>query len=418
MPQFRRAFLAGSALLAAQGAMPGAMPGAVPARAQGARRSVRLGVLTDMSGPYKDLGGPNVVVCARQAVQDSGVAARGLDVEVLVADHQNKPDVGVGIARQWFDRDGVDCLVDINNSAVAIALAGLCQDRDKCQLNTGAASSDIIGKYCTPNLVHWTFDSWENGHTTCVPLVKRGGRRWFFITADYTFGHNTERDATAFIQAAGGSVVSSAAYPFPATTDFSSFILQAMASKADVLGLATSGTDTVSIVKQAAEFGLQQGGMQVAGLSMYINDVHGIGLDTGQGLLLSEMFYWDMNDRTRAFTNRVRAAMGGVVPNQEQAGGYSGVLNYLKAVADLGEAGRSGRAAVQRLKQNGIDDDALGSGTVRADGQALHPSYLFQVKTQADSKGPWDLYNLVDTVPADQSFRPMAEETECKLATR
>lgn len=386
--------------------------------AQTVARKVRIGVLTDMSGPYKDLGGPNVAVCARQAVQDSGVTARGLDVEILAADHQNKPDIGVEIARQWFDQENVDCLLDINNSAVAIALTGLCQERDKVQLNTGAASSDIIGKFCTPNLIHWTFDSWENGHTTCVPIVAKGAKRWFFITADYTFGHNTERDATGFITKVGGSVVGSAAYPFPATSDFSSFILKALSSKADVLGLATSGVDTISIVKQAAEFGLQQQGMQVAGLSMYINDVHGIGLETGQGLLLSEMFYWDASDRTRAFANRVRTAMNGAAPNQEQAGAYSGVFNYLKAVAQLGDAGSSGRAVVQWLKQSGIDDDALGPGKVRADGQALHPSFLFQVKKPVESRGPWDLYNLVDTVPAEQSFRPMAEETECRLAVR
>lgn len=407
----RRAFLAASASFTVAASLS-------RAHAQKPARKVRLGVLTDVSGPYKDLGGPNVAVCARQAVQDSGVAARGLDVEILVGDHQNKPDVGVEIARQWFDQNNVDCLVDINNSAVAIALTGLCQDRDKCQLNTGAASSDIIGKYCTPNLVHWTFDSWENSHTTCVPIVRKGGKKWFFITADYTFGHNTERDATGFITAAGGSIVGSAAYPFPATSDFSSFILQAQSSKANVLGLATSGADTISIVKQAAEFGLQKGGMQVAGLSMYVNDVHGIGLDTGQGLLLSGMFYWDANDRTRAFASRVMPAMGGVVPNQEQAGGYSGVFNYLKAVAQLGAASSSGRAVVQLLKQAGIDDDALGSGTVRADGQALHPSFLFQVKKPSESHSSWDLYNLVDTVPARQSFRPMDEETECKLAVR
>ena len=269
-----------------------------------APRTVKIGVLTDMSGPFKDLGGPNVVACIRQAVQDSGVTAAGLSVEVLVADHQNKPDIGSGIARQWFDRDGVDCIADINNSGVAIALTGLCREKNKVQLNTGAASSDIIGKYCTPNLIHWTFDSWQTAHAVCVPVVEQGGKSWFIITADYTFGHNTERDATAFIKSAGGTVAGSAAYPFPGTSDFSSFLLQAQASGAKVLGLATSGTDTINIVKQAAEFGLTAGGMRIAGLGMYINDVFAIGVQTAQNVMLSEMFYWDQNERTRAFAGR------------------------------------------------------------------------------------------------------------------
>ncbi len=378
---------------------------------------IRIGVLTDMSGPYKDLGGPNVVTCIRQAVQDSGVTERGMAVEVLVADHQNKPDIGSSIVRQWFDRDGVDCVADINNSGVAIALTGLCQEKDKVQLNTGAASSDIIGKYCTPNLIHWTFDSWQTGHATCVPLIQQGGTSWFFITADYTFGHNTERDATAFITAAKGTVAGSAVYPFPGTADFSSFILQALSSGAKVLALATSGTDTINIVKQAAEFGLERSGMRIAGLGMYITDVHGIGAETAQGVVLSEMFYWDANERTRAFTARVRPAMNGTVPNQEQAGGYSGVLNYLKTVSRMSPAdARSGRAVVAALKRSDVDDDALGAGSIRADGQALHPAYLFEVKTPAESTGPWDLYKTIATVPAAEAFRPMREETDCPLA--
>lgn len=386
-------------------------------KAQATTRVVRIGVLTDMSGPYKDLGGPNVVSCIRQAVQDSGVTERGIAVEILVADHQNKPDIGSGIVRQWFDRDRVDCIADINNSGVAIALTGLCREKDKVQLNTGAASSDIIGKYCTPNLIHWTFDSWQTAHATCVPVIERGGRSWFFITADYTFGKNTERDATAFIKAAGGTVAGSAAYPFPGTADFSSFILQAQASGAKVLGLATSGTDTINIVKQAAEFGLANNGIQIAGLGMYINDVYGVGAPMAQGVLLSEMFYWDMNERTRAFAGRVRSAMGGAAPNQEQAGGYSGVLNYLKVVSRLSEAeAKSGRTVVEALKRSDLDDDALGQGSIRADGQALHPAYLFQVKTPAQSTGPWDLYNVLATVPADKAFRPMREEPDCPLA--
>ncbi|MGI4811363.1 MAG: ABC transporter substrate-binding protein [Janthinobacterium lividum] len=401
-------------LIAASGAAA-LLPGGT-ARAQAAR-TIKIGVLTDMSGPYKDLGGPNVVACIRQAVQDSGVTARGYTVDVLVADHQNKADIGSGIAREWFDRDGVDCVADINNSGVAIALTGLCREKDKVQLNTGAASSDIIGKYCTPNLIHWTFDSWQTSHAVCVPVVQGGGTSWFFITADYTFGHNTERDATTFIKSTGGTVKGSAAYPFPGTSDFSSFLLQAQASGARVLGLATSGTDTINIVKQAAEFGLTGSGMRIAGLGMYINDIYGVGVQTAQGVVLSEIFYWDMNERTRAFSARVRSTMNGAAPNQEQAGGYSGVFNYLKTVAKLSAAdAKSGRAVVEALKRSELDDDALGQGSIRSDGQALHPAFLFQVKTPAQSNGPWDLYNTVATVPAADAFRPMNEEADCPLA--
>lgn len=384
---------------------------------QTAGKTIKIGVLTDMSGPYKDLGGPNVVSCIRQAVKDSGIAERGFNVEVLFADHQNKPDVGTSIAREWFDRDGVDCVTDINNSAVAIALTGLTHEKDKTQLNTGAASSDIISKYCTPNLVHWTFDSWQTSHATCVPVVQTGGKTWFFITADYTFGHNTERDATQFVTSAGGRILGAARYPFPETTDFSSYILQAQSSGAQVLGLAASGIDNVNILKQAAEFGLTNKGMRIAGLSMFITDVHGIGLQTAQGVMLSEMFYWNYNNRTRAFTDRVRPAMNGAYPNQEQAGGYSGVFNYLQAVAKLGASqAHSGRAVVAALKRMDLDDDALGAGKIRADGQALHPSFLFQVKKPSESTGPWDTYNVVATVPADEAFRPMRDEPDCALA--
>lgn len=391
-------------------------------RAQEARptaaATIKIGVLTDMSGPYKDLGGPNLVTCIHQAVQDLGASNRGLSVEVLVGDHQNKPEIGNAIVRQWFDRDGVDCVADINNSSVAIALTGICHEKDKVQLNTGAASSDIISKYCTPNLIHWTFDSWETAHAICAPVVRAGGASWFFITADYAFGHSTERDATEFVKSAGGRVVGSIAYPFPGTTDFSSFILRAQSSGAQVLALATSGADMVNIVKQAAEFGLTQRNMRIAGLGMYINDVHAIGLKTAQNVLLSEMFYWDYNDRTRAFADRVRPKMNGNPPNQEQAGGYSGVFNYLKAVTDMGvkNAKKSGRAVVETLKRMDIDDDALGRGKIRVDGQGLHPAFLFQVKKPSESHSPWDTYNILATIPADQAFRPLHEESQCSMA--
>jgi branched-chain amino acid transport system substrate-binding protein len=407
LPVSRRAMLttAGAALITNR------------SRAQtSANDTIKIGVLTDMSGPYKDLGGPNVITCIKQAVQDFDASNRNIRVEVLFADHQNKPDVGVAIARQWLDQEGVDCIADVNNSAVAIALTSLTRERDKVQLNTGAGSSDIIGKYCTPNLVHWTFDSWQITHATCVPMVQRGGRSWFFITADYTFGHSTERDATEFIVKAGGKVTGAAPYPFPETTDFSSMIVRAQSSGAQVLGLATSGADNINVIKQAAEFGLIKSGMQIAGLGMYINDVHALGMQTSQGLVLSEMFYWDHNERTRSFTARVQPKMNGVVPNHEQAGGYSGTFNYLKAVSQLGvvNAKKSGRAVIEALKRMDLDDDALGPGRLRVDGQALHPAYLHQVKKPSESAGPWDYYTLLATVPMEEAFRPLSEQA-CPL---
>jgi branched-chain amino acid transport system substrate-binding protein len=387
------------------------------ARGQGTgAKGVKIGVLTDMSGPYRDLGGPNLITCIRQAVQDSGVVERGIPVEIILADHQNKADIGTSVARHWMDNDGVDCIADINHSAIAIALTKLCVDRDKFQLQTGSALSDLTNVYCTPNMIHWAFDSWQMAHAACVPLVQSGAKKWFFITADYSFGHVLQRDATSFVEQAGGTVVGSVAYPFPDTADFSSLLVRAQASGADVVGLATAGADNVNIIKQASEFGLQSSGMRIAGLALYITDLHAIRLAGAQNVLLSEVFYWDANTRSRAFTGRVRPRLNGWVPNQEQASGYSGVFNYLRTVAALGvEPARSGRAVVAALKQTGLDDDAMGPGLVRVDGQGLHPAYLFRTKKPADSHGEWDMYDLVSTVPADQAFRPLAE-SRCPIA--
>lgn len=385
---------------------------ALPSRARGqSRQTIKLGILADMSGTYRDLGGPLIEPCVRQAIKDSGVAERGIDVQVVVADHLNKVDVGIGIALEWLDRQGVDALVDISNSAIALALAPVIREKDKVQLNTGAGSSDLTGKACTPNLVHWSFDTWESAHSTSVATVKLGGDTWFFITPDYNFGAVAQRDVTGFVEAAGGHVLGSVKYPFPGTADFSSFLLQAQSSGAKVLCPAAAGNDLVNIVKQASEFGLMRTGMKVAAPITYINDVHGIGLDLAAGLLLTETFYWDFNERTRAFTKRVQPSFRDLKPNPEQAGAYSNVLHYLKSVASLGaaKAKTSGRDAVATMKSLATDDDVFGVGRVRQDGQKLHPAYLFEVRNKDQSKYPWDYYKLVSTTPLEEAFRPMSE---------
>ncbi len=369
---------------------------------------LRIGVLNDQSGPYRDDGGPTSAICVRQAVAE--FAASGFTVEVRVADHQNKPDVGAGIARQWFDQDGVDAIVDVPTSSVALAVASVCKEKNKVMLNNGAATTDLTGAQCSPNTVHWTYDTYMLARSTGGAMVHAGGDSWFFITADYVFGQQLQRDTSSFVEAAGGKVLGSVKYPFPATTDFSALLVQAQASGAKVLGLANSGGDTINCVKQAHEFGLTEH-MKVAGMLMYNSNVHAIGLDTAQGLLLTESYYWDLNDRTRAFNERVRPKTPDQWPNMVQAGCYASTLHYLKAVADLGigAAKASGRDAVARMKALPTDDDCFGKGSIRADGRKIHPSYLFQAKSPAESHGSWDCLKLVATTPADEAFRPMSE---------
>jgi branched-chain amino acid transport system substrate-binding protein len=390
------------------------MPWAVPwgcARAQKAAATIRIGLLTDLSGSTKDTSGPVSVACVRQALDEARAAAPGLDVELLTADHQQKPDVGTAIVRAWFDRDGVDAVVGVNNSAIALPVNRIVEDKDRVHLNTGAVSADLTGPACSRNLVHWTYDTWEMAHSTGGAVVREGGDTWFFITADYAFGHALQRDTSQFVAAAGGKVLGAALYPFPGTTDFSSYLLQAQASGAKVVGLANSSSDFVNSVKQAHEFGLTQGGTRLAGLTVFINDVRALGLGVAQGLALTETFYWDLDDRTRAFTRRVLPKTAGLYPNQEQAGDYAATLHYLKTVAAIG-AGRakaSGRETVAAMKRMPTDDDCFGLGSIREDGRALHPAYLFQVKAPAESGGPWDCYKLLATTPADQAFRPLSE---------
>ena len=400
MPVSRRRLLASTGALATAGR----------ARAQ-AGDTLRIGVLSDLSGTYSDTSGPTSVACARQAVQDFG-GAGGLKVEVLAADHQNKPDIGAAIARQWFDQ-GVDMITDVPNSAVALAVKGIAAEKDRAYLNSGAASTALTGAGCTPNTVHWGYNTTMLARSAAA-TVRAGGRSWFFVVADYVFGRDLTQQATGFIEAAGGKVLGSAAYPFPATTDFSGFLLQAQASGADVIAFGNAGSDTVNCIKQAHEFGLTQGGKRLAAMLAFIQVIKSVGLDTAQGLLLTESFYWDMNERTRAFMARIGPKLGGNYVSSEQAGTYAATLHYLKAAASLGvgPAKASGAAVVARMKAMPTDDDCYGALRIRADGQAMHPAYLFEVKRPSESRGPWDLYKLVTATSGIDAAPPI--ET-CKL---
>ena len=372
------------------------------ARSQG--RAPKIGVLNDQSGPYRDNTGQGSVVCAQQAVAEFGMAG----IEVLSADHQNKPDIGAAIARQWIDRDGVDMILDVPTSSVALAVAVIVRERNKVYVNSGGGTADLTGSQCTPNTVHWTYDTYMLAKSTALPLVARGGKKWFFITADYVFGQQLERDASAVVRAAGGTVVGRAAYPFPDTTDFSSYLLQAQASGADVIGFASAGNDTVNGVKQAHEFGLAPK-MQMAALLAHVTDIEAIGPELAQGLFCTGSFYWDMNEGTRTLTSRVQARMPGQrPPNMIQAGCYAGTMHYLRAVKALGSAA-DGAAVVAEMKAMPTEDIAFGRGSIRADGRALFPAYLLRAKAPAAITGKWDLLELVGTTPATEAWRPLGE---------
>ncbi len=384
-----------------------AMP--LSARAQAAN-TIRVGVLTDLSGTFRDLNGPNTVAATRLAVQE--FAGRGFNVEVVVADHQNRPDVGVNIARQWFDRDNVDVVTSLAASSVALAVADVARERNKVAIATSTATSDLTGRACNANTIHWVYDTYMLAKTSGAATVRAGGDTWFFMTADYAFGHALERDTSAFVRAAGGRVVGSVRTPFPGTTDFSSFLLQAQASRAKVIGLANAGVDTINSIKQAAEFGITRRGIRIASLLLFITDVHALGLEVAQGLVCANTFYWDTNDQTRGLTRRIRAIAGGDTPvAMSHAGDYAGTLHYLKAVADMGVAAAkaSGRATVERMKAMPTQDDAFGAGSIRADGRKLHPAFLYEVKAPAESRYQHDYYKLLQTSTAEEAFRPLAE---------
>ena len=375
---------------------------------------VKLGVLTDMSSLYADDTGPGSVAAAKLAVQDFDPAAHGMKVDIISADHQNKPDIGANIARQWFDTQNVDAILDVPNSGVALAVNEVVREKNKVFLVSGAAISDLTGPKCSPNTIHWTYDTWMLANGTGKAVVKTGGDTWFFITADYAFGHALERDTTAVVTANGGKVLGSVSVPLN-NQDFSSFLLQAQQSKAKIIGLANAGGDTINSIKQGAEFGITAGGQHFAGLLVFIGDVEAMGLKVAQGLVLTETFYWDMNDATRAWTKRWQVDRPGKFPTMNQAGVYSATLHYLKAVAALKSA-NDGKAVVDEMKKMPTADPLFGNGIVRADGRKIHPAYLFQVKSPAESKYPGDDYILKATIPADDAFRPMKDD-HCPLVT-
>ncbi len=389
--------------------------GAGATQAQISDNVVRIGVMNDMSGVYADIGGPGSVVAAKLAVEDFQKQSKaGLKVEVVSADHQNKPDIGSSVARKWYDTDGVDMIADVPTSSVALAINQITKEKGKAFVNTGAATSDLTGKDCSPNTVHWLYDTWMLAHGTGSAVVKSGGDSWFFLTADYAFGHALERDTAEVVKASGGKVLGSVKVPL-ATQDFSSFLLQAQASKAKIVGLANAGGDTINSIKQAAEFGIVKGGQKLAGLLVFLPDVHGLGLNSAQGLQITEPWYWDLNDASRAWTKRFTAAHGGKYPSADHAGVYAGVLHYLKAV----EAAKTddGAKVVAKMKELPTDDPLFGKGEVRADGRKTHPVYLFEVKKPSESKGPYDYYKLLQTIPADQAFRPM-DQGNCPLVAK
>ncbi|MBI1244307.1 MAG: ABC transporter substrate-binding protein [Alphaproteobacteria bacterium] len=377
---------------------------ALPAAAQ---TNVKIGILSDMSSLYTDLAGAGSVLAARMAVDDFGAAAKGLKVDFVSADHQNKPDVGSNVVRQWIDVDKVDVIVDVPNSGVSLAVNGVVKEKNKVFLVSGAATSALTGPACSPNTIHWTYDTWALANGTGSAIVKTGGDTWFFLTADYAFGQQLEADTSAVINKMGGKIVGSVRHPLN-SNDFSSFLLQAQSSKAKIIGLANAGGDTVNSIKQAAEFGIVRGGQNLAGLLVFLTDVHALGLDAAQGLIMTSAFYWDQNDATRAFAKRFAAGNKGIHPTMVHAGVYSAVTHYLKAVSALKNAA-DGKAVVDKMKATPTDDALFGKGEVRKDGRKIHDMYLFEVKKPSESKAPWDYYKLRATIPAAQAFRPLAD---------
>jgi branched-chain amino acid transport system substrate-binding protein len=382
-------------------------PAATSAHAQYTDNIIKIGVLTDLSGLYADLAGPGSVTAAKLAVADFNAAAKGMKVEIVSGDHQNKPDVAASLANAWFDVDKVDVIVDLVNSGVALAVSEVAKVKNKVVLVSGAASSDLTGSKCNANTVHWAYDTWALANGTGKALVKTGGSTWFFLTADYAFGYALERDTAAVVEANGGKVLGRVRVPIN-TNDFSSFLLQAQASRAKVIGLANAGGDTINSIKQASEFGIVKGGQSLAGLLVFASDVAALGLPTAQGLVLTETWYWDRSDSDRAWTKRWQAERPGKYPTMVHAGVYSSIVHYLKAVEAL-KADGDGKAVVAKMKELPTDDPLFGKGKLRPDGRKLHDAYLFEVKTPAESKYPGDFYKTRATIPAGDAFRPLKE---------
>src|SRR6204780_1219100 len=388
---------------------------ATPALAQD--KTGKIGVLNDMSSLYADIGGPNSVVAIKMAVEDSGLTKKGWKIDVISADHQNKPDVGVSIARQWIDTDKVDAIADVPNSGVALGVHNIVREENAVLLNSGAAPAALTGAACTPNTVSFPYDTYMLATGTGKALTKAGGDTWFFLTADYAFGAQLEHDTSAVVTANGGKVVGGVKHPLN-TSDFSSFLLQAQASKAKVIGLANAGGDTDNAIKQASEFGIVAGGQKLAALLLFINDVHSLGLKTAQGLTFTESFYWDMNDQTRAWSKKFSAqTKTGAMPSMTVAGNYAAVLHYLKALEALGGNPHDGAKVVAKMKELPTDDPLFGKGPLRADGRRIIPAYLFEVKKPEESKYPWDYYKLIATISAEDTAVPI-EKSECPLLTK
>ncbi|MCF1503745.1 ABC transporter substrate-binding protein [Afifella sp. H1R] len=396
-----------STALAALAAMVGA------AQAEISDNVVKIGVLNDRSGLYADLSGEGSVVAARMAVEDFGGKVGDANIEVVSADHQNKPDVGSSIAREWIDQDGVDVIVDVPTSSVALAVQQVTSEKDTAFLDSGAGSTALTNDQCAPTFVHWTYDTYAMSVGTGKAVVEQGGKSWFFLTADYAFGHQLEKDTSAVVKENGGEVLGSVNHPL-STSDFSSFLLQAQASGADVIGLANAGGDTTNAIKQANSFGIVQGGQKLAALLGFITDVDALGLDVAKGLTLTTGFYWDRTDETREFADRFAEKMNGQKPTMVQAGVYSAVTHYLKAVDEIDDDG--GEAVVTQMKKMPINDFFAENGKIREDGRMVHDMYLVEVKGPDESKGKWDYYNIVKTIPGDEAFQPL-DKGSCKLVS-
>lgn len=377
-------------------------------------KTIKIGVLNDQSGLYADVTGPNSVLAAQMAIEDSGLTAKGWKIDVVVGDHLHKPDVGVNIARQWFDRDKVDVIVDVPTSSVGLAVNNIVREKNGVYLNSGTGSSDLTNSQCSPNTIHWAYDTYLLANGTGSALVKSGGDSWFFLTADYAFGSALERDTTQALTSLGGKVVGSVRHPLN-TSDFSSFLLQAQASKAKVIGLANAGGDTINAIKQASEFGIVAGGQKLAGLLMFITDVHSLGLNVANGLNFTEPFYWDLNDNTRAFSKRFQdRAKNKSMPTTVHAGVYASLLHYFKVLEAAGGNSHDGLKIVDKMKETPTDDILFGKGTIQPNGRKIHDAYLFEVKKPSESKGPWDYYKVVATIPANQAFTPL-DKSPCSL---
>jgi len=377
--------------------------------------NVKIGVLSDMSSLYADIGGPGSVAAAKMAIADFTKDNPNVKVEMIIGDHQNKPDIGSQIANQWYDVDKVDMIVDVPNSGVALAVSQVANQKNKVFIVSGAAASDLTGPKCNANTIHWTYDTWMLANGTGTAIVKTGGNTWFFLTSDYAFGHALERDTMAAVEKAGGKVLGKVRHPLN-TNDFSSFLLQAQSSKAKVIGLANAGGDTINSIKQAAEFGIVKGGQSLAGLLVFASDVAALGLPTAQGLVLTETWYWDMNDTNRAWTKRWQQERQGKWPTMIHAGVYAGVLHYLKAAVALKGNVSDGKTVVAQMKSMPTDDPLFGKGTIRHDGRKIHPAYLLEVKKPEESKHPGDFYKVRATIPTEEAFRPL-KEGSCPLVS-